>query len=212
MDLGAGTGKSTIPLLDYFAEVIAVEPDPLMAEKLRASAPRAVIRDVSAEDCIQEADSVDLVTAVAALHWMDIPRVMSNIVRWLRPEGLLVVGSGGFPQVPAPVQHVVREQFERHWNRFRDSRLDFSDSPQRTRSEIAELRIVEDTSVTMSYSVTPAIFAGFCRSTSYGSAYARALSDPELYWLDLENRFRQAWPEEKFPIDFNPWLLIARKE
>jgi len=37
MDLGAGTGKSTIPLLGRFAEVMAIEPDPLMVEKLRTS-------------------------------------------------------------------------------------------------------------------------------------------------------------------------------
>ncbi|PYU25606.1 MAG: hypothetical protein DMG30_04855 [Acidobacteria bacterium] len=84
MYLGAGTGKSTI-LLDHFAEVIAIEADPLIVEKLRTSAPGAIIRSVSVEDCIQEPSSVDLVTVFAALDWMNIPRVMINIARWLRP-------------------------------------------------------------------------------------------------------------------------------
>ncbi|HUJ81764.1 MAG TPA: methyltransferase domain-containing protein, partial [Candidatus Acidoferrales bacterium] len=77
MDLGAGTGNSIRPLLAHFAEVIAVEPDPLMAEKLRALGARAQVRVTSAEDVVLEAASVDLVTVAAALYWMDVPRVMA---------------------------------------------------------------------------------------------------------------------------------------
>lgn len=43
MDVGAGTGKATRLLAEQFAEVIAVEPDPLMAEKLREEEPRAIV-------------------------------------------------------------------------------------------------------------------------------------------------------------------------
>lgn len=212
MDLGAGTGKSTVPLLNHFAEVIAVEPDPLMIQKLRVTAPRATIREVPAEDCVQEPASVDLITAVAAFHWMDAPRVMPSIVSWLRPGGLLAIGSGGFPQIPGPIQEIVQEEFEKHWNLLRDSRLRRSDSPDYTRQQIKALQILEDTSVPMAYSVSPTQFIGFCRSTSYGSAYARGLPNPESYWRELEDRFRRAWPGEAFSIDFRPWLLVARKE
>lgn len=212
MDLGAGTGKSTVPLLDHFAEVIAVEPDPLMIEKLRASAPRAVIRELPAENCSQEPASVDLVTVVAALHWMDVPRVMPKIACWLCPGGLVAIGSGSFPEAPAPIQQIIQEEFEKHWNGLRDPRLHLSDSPEQARKEIRGMQIVEDTSVSMAYSVTPSQFAGFCRSTSYGSAYARTLPNPELYWRELDDRFRRVWLEETFLIDFKPWLLVARKE
>ncbi|MGH9758333.1 MAG: hypothetical protein ACRD4M_11395, partial [Candidatus Acidiferrales bacterium] len=38
MDLGAGTGKAALILSPHFAKLIAVEADPLMAEKLRGAA------------------------------------------------------------------------------------------------------------------------------------------------------------------------------
>jgi 16S rRNA A1518/A1519 N6-dimethyltransferase RsmA/KsgA/DIM1 with predicted DNA glycosylase/AP lyase activity len=36
IDLGAGTGKASHELAQSFREVIAIEPDPLMVEKLRS--------------------------------------------------------------------------------------------------------------------------------------------------------------------------------
>ena len=45
-----------------------------------------------------------------------------------------------------------------------------------------------------------------------GGAYGRSLASPEAYWKDLESRFRAAWKEDKIPVDFKPYLLIARKE
>jgi hypothetical protein len=60
--------------------------------------------------------------------------------------------------------------------------------------------------------LTPHDFAGFWRSTSYGSAYARELAVPDAYWRDLEARYSHAWPKGKIPVDFGPWLLLARKD
>src|ERR1700722_8535176 len=43
IDLGAGTGKASRELVKSFREVIAIEPDPLMVEKLCEAAPGATI-------------------------------------------------------------------------------------------------------------------------------------------------------------------------
>jgi SAM-dependent methyltransferase len=212
IDLGAGTGKFTRPLLGHFAELIAVEPDPLMAEKLRASDSRIVVRVTTAEECMQEPASVDLVNVATALHWMDVPRVMANVVRWLRPGGVLAVCAGGFPQPPKPVQAIIRQEFDEHWNRFRDPRLDTADSSEYVIREVRALRILDHPTIPNTVHLTPHDFAGFWRSTSYGNAYARSLADPEAYWRDLESRLGEAWPDEKFPVDFNAWLVLAKKD
>ncbi|MGD0957863.1 MAG: hypothetical protein ABR953_13690 [Candidatus Acidiferrales bacterium] len=31
-------------------------------------------------------------------------------------------------------------------------------------------------------------------------------------WSDLESRYERSWPGEKIPVDFSPWLLLARKD
>jgi len=54
-------------------------------------------------------------------------------------------------------------------------------------------------------------FTGYCRSTSYGIAFARSLADPELYWRDLESRFRAAQPDDKVQVDFTRWLMLLKK-
>jgi SAM-dependent methyltransferase len=212
MDLGAGTGKATRELVEHFAAVIAVEPDPLMADKIREAAPRAIIRIEKAEDFEQEAESVDLVNVATALHWMDVPAVIANVERWLRPGGIFAVYGGGLPETPRPVREIVRRELREHWNPFRDERLRRKEFPQSIVRARTSLRMIEDTKVPYVLSASPRDFAGFWSSTSYGNAYAHTLPDPDFYWRDLAERFRRAWPEEKFPVDFSPYLLMARKD
>lgn len=212
MDLGSGTGNSARPLLGHFAEVVAVEPDPLMAEKLRARVPRIFVRLATAEEVTQEPDSVDLITVAAALYWMDVPRVMANIRRWLRTGGILAVWAGGLPRAPHPANAITLDEFTGRWSKFRDPRLDLAESSQHARDEASGFTIVDDRTVPNIVWLTPREFVGFWRSTSYGSAYARMLAVPEAYWRDLEARYRHSWPKEKFPVDFSPWLLLAQKD
>jgi trans-aconitate methyltransferase len=212
MDLGAGTGKSTHALMEHFAEVIAVEPDPLMAEKLRQAEPRAIVQIATAEECGQEPASVDAILIATALHWMDVPRVIANVERWLRPRGVLAVCGGGLPRMPDPVWTVVRREFVERWENYRDLRLKRREFPESILEAARELRIAEETALSHIVPLTAREFAGFWRSTSYGSAYARTLGDEESYWHALEEDLRAAWPEEKIPIDFKLWLFVLRRE
>jgi trans-aconitate methyltransferase len=213
IDLGAGTGRLTQVLAGHFTETIAVEPDPLMAGKLREAVPRAVIRPTKAEDLVQEAASVDLITIAAAFHWMDAAKAVANAESWLRPGGILAICGGRFPQTPKPVREVVRQEFNDRWNQFRDPRLSSANSSAHARGEVQGLLdVIEDDFISNQKLLSAGDFAGFCRSTSYASAYARTIPDADPYWRDLENRFREAWPEERFPVDFSVWLLLAKKD
>lgn len=212
IDLGAGTGKATRVLLEHFAEVIAVEPDPLMAGKIRETAPRATVRITRAEEFEQGAGTVDLVNIAAALHWMDADRVLANAQSWLRAGGILSISGGRFPKTPKPIREIVRAEFDLHWNAFRDPRLNTTNTSEGARNHLHGLQAVEDCLISHPVPLSPEEFTGFCRSTSYGNAYARSLPDPGDYWRGLEERFRTAWPEEKFPVDFSVWLLLAKKD
>lgn len=212
LDLGAGTGKATRALREYFHEVIAVEPDPLMADKILETAPGAVVRVGRAEDLQQAPKSVDLVNVATALHWMDVPAVIDSVERWLRAGGIFAVCGSGLPETPAPIRQIVREELHERWNAYRDERLRRKEFPQSIVRASTRLRLVEDSTVPRTLPVSPHEFAGFWSSTSYGGAYGRTLADPQAYWRDLEERFRRAWPEEKFPVDFSLYLLIAIKD
>ena len=88
VDLAAGTGALTRPLLDIGCEVIAVEPVGEMRAELPAEA-RTV--DGTAER-IPLADGVaDAVTVAQAFHWFDGDAALAEIERVLRPGGGLAL-------------------------------------------------------------------------------------------------------------------------
>jgi SAM-dependent methyltransferase len=82
VDLAAGTGKLTRPLLATGAEVVAVEPVAEMRTALPAGA-RAV--DGTAEDMPLNTGSADAVTVAQAFHWFDGDAALAEIHRVLRP-------------------------------------------------------------------------------------------------------------------------------
>lgn len=212
VDLGAGTGKASAELAKHFVRVIAVEPDPLMAEKLREEAPGIEVRIAPAEEYEQAASSVDLVNCATSLHWMDVPRVMENVARWLRSGSVLAVYGSEFPRAPEPVHAIIREEFKEHWNQFRDERLRRKEFPQSIVRTAPRMTLVEDKIIPSTPQMTPGEFAGFCRSTSYGSAYGRSVTDEEAYWRELESRFDAAAQADKIPVSFGFYFLLLRKE
>jgi trans-aconitate methyltransferase len=212
MDLGAGTGKVTRELIAHFNEVIAVEPDPLMAEKIREQFPGVALRSATAEELAQPAATADLITIATAFHWMDGPRVLANADGWLRASGILAVFDLPFPAMPDPVRVIVKKELKECWAAFRDPRLNKAGRWQDVVRAAADLRVLEESKFANIVSMSANDLTGFCRSTSYGSAYARSLADPEEYWRELESRFHAAWPDGMIPVDFSPTLILAKKE
>lgn len=211
MDLGAGTGLSALPLCRWFAEVIAVEPDPGMAAKLTGRNPRLVVRITTAEECAQEPESVDLVTSGNAFYWMDGPRVLANVLRWLRPAGLLAVYYGFFPRTPEKVHAIVWKELDEHWRPFRHQRLWDEGYSRRTIAAASGFSVARVLAVPNTLQMERARFVGYLRSTSYGSAYAKTLPRPDAYWKQLETSIRKAWPDAMIPVDFELELILARK-
>ena len=98
-DVGAGTGKLTGPLLARGVEVAAVEPDPAMLAVLRREHPAAVPYLAGAEALPLPDHSVDAVLAGQAWHWFDHARAVPEVLRVLRPGGVLgLVWNGPDPR------------------------------------------------------------------------------------------------------------------
>ncbi len=88
VDLAAGTGKLTRPLLATGAEVVAVEPVAEMRAVLAAGA-RAL--DGTAEAMPLPTESADAVVVAQAFHWFDGDAALAEIHRVLRPGGALAL-------------------------------------------------------------------------------------------------------------------------
>jgi ubiquinone/menaquinone biosynthesis C-methylase UbiE len=85
LDLAAGTGKLTRPLVAAGLRVVAVEPVP----EMRAALPGAL--EGTAEAIPLGDGSVDAVTVGQAFHWFDGDAALAEIARVLRPGGLLAL-------------------------------------------------------------------------------------------------------------------------
>jgi SAM-dependent methyltransferase len=89
LDLAAGTGKLTGPLLALGREVIAVEPLPGMLAELRHAFPDARAVAGVAEHIPLRSAVVDAVVVGQAFHWFDADPALDEIARVLRPAGTL---------------------------------------------------------------------------------------------------------------------------
>lgn len=90
LDVGAGTGRATLPLAEAGLRVLAVDPSAAMLERLRANAERAgvgdrvTLREAALEDLDPVADGgADLIVLAQSLHWTD------PATRWRRLHDLL---------------------------------------------------------------------------------------------------------------------------
>ena len=89
IDLACGSGHSTVPIAKYFQEVIGVDICRSQIECAPKDVPNIRYK-VGPAECLEfvEDDSVDLVLTVAALHWLEVPRVYDEVKRVLRKGGV----------------------------------------------------------------------------------------------------------------------------
>ncbi len=102
VDLGAGTGQATGPLLAAGLEVTAVEPGVQLARLLSAAHPAATVVVARAEDAQLGRRAYDLVVAATSIHWLDLEVVLPKVHGLLRSGGHLVVWRHVFGDADAP--------------------------------------------------------------------------------------------------------------
>ncbi len=88
LDLAAGSGKLTRPLVPTGATITAVEPLPQMRARLIATAPSVTAIDGRAEAIPIADSSQDVVVVGSAFHWFDAQPALREIAR------VLVAGGG----------------------------------------------------------------------------------------------------------------------
>ncbi len=146
VDLGSGTGRSTLIWSERAKRVIGIEPSAAMRE--RAIALHSNLAGVSyqagfAHQTGLPASSADVVTCAQSFHWMEPTTTLAEIARILRPGGLFAAYDYDWPplihweltqvyqEVDARLEHLVqlrgadrqgpRWSKEQHLARMRDS-------------------------------------------------------------------------------------------
>ncbi len=117
LDVGCGTGHSTVALLPYARAIVGIDSSSEMLAQVPPE-PRIEFRKGYAEDLPCRSADFDLVTVSSAYHWFDHDRFLSEAARVLRPSGWLVlykVGSMGRlpdrPDLDRWRREVLRERY-----------------------------------------------------------------------------------------------------
>jgi SAM-dependent methyltransferase len=114
LDLGAGTGKLTRVLARRYAQVVAVDPLAELRAVLAAVVPSADVRPGRAEAIPLPEATVDAVFAGQAFHWFARDDAVAEIVRVLRPGGVLaVLWNEPHPTAPKATPAAYLERLER---------------------------------------------------------------------------------------------------
>jgi SAM-dependent methyltransferase len=98
LDIGCGTGEELVPLIHKGAHVIGIDISPELIELAKRRVqmqctgfPEPELMACSAYETGLEDASVDLVLSSALLHHLDLPTVLREIRRILKPGGKFVV-------------------------------------------------------------------------------------------------------------------------
>jgi ubiquinone/menaquinone biosynthesis C-methylase UbiE len=116
IDVGCGTGQSTLPLCDYFDEVFGIDPSETQIGEAQQSAIQNDKQNVKFVSGLAHNlsafmdESVDLITAAQAAHWFDLNKFFSESLRVLKPGGALAVYGYGVPVVAKTEGHSITMQ------------------------------------------------------------------------------------------------------
>jgi SAM-dependent methyltransferase len=117
LDVGCGTGQSTVALMAIADEVVGVDRSEEML--LNAKMAKGATYKCASAEALPFADSTfDLVTSGLAFHWFDQPKFLKEAARVLRPGGWLSVYDDGFTGVMLDNPDYERWNRERYLARF----------------------------------------------------------------------------------------------
>ena len=95
LDIGCGTGQSSVALLEVADEIVGVDRSPsMLSQAIRHERVRYV--ESGAEQLPFDDESFGLVTVACAFHWFDRRQFVPEVRRVLQVGGWLVIYNDGF--------------------------------------------------------------------------------------------------------------------
>jgi SAM-dependent methyltransferase len=110
VDVGCGTGLSTIVWDNFADNIIGIEPNEDMrsvAEK-NAGSDHIIFKDGVSNETNLPSEYADIITVSQAFHWMDIDSTLHEFYRVLKQDGVLAVYDFTLPPI---LNHEIEKAF-----------------------------------------------------------------------------------------------------
>lgn len=123
IDCGAGNGQATVPLSQYFKQVVGVDIGAnLLAAATKAEKVSYLLSTTSRLPFI--ANSADLITSASAAHWFDLDRFYGEVDRVLNPGGVLALWVYTYmPKVDPRIDAIIDRLLKVTLAKYMDPRL-----------------------------------------------------------------------------------------
>lgn len=146
VDLGSGTGLSTLLWAKCARQVIGIEPNADMLRVARSKLEHSSLPQVSFQQALSTqtglpADSASIVTCSQSLHWMEPEPTFAEIARILRPGGLFAAYDYSWPPTVNWQVDLAYEQLIEHVERVRKAQgLPSGGGPYEKEAHLARMR------------------------------------------------------------------------
>ena len=200
-DCGAGSGQLTQLLAPHFDAVVATD---ISAHQLQ-HAPyfeNVSYQVQSAEHTSFAEQSFDLITVAQAIHWFDFDGFYAEVLRTLRPEGILAVIGYGLIQLQQPeLQGCIERLYFKTLTGYWDAERRYIDEAYQTIPFPFEE--IATSELSMSFQWSAAQLLDYLNTWSALKHYRAKNSDDPLYefkaFFALDDHANQVF-ELKFPI------------
>lgn len=116
LEAGAGTGRATVALAERSAKVVAVEPDPQMAQvvRRRTEGLPVLVVESTFEGFAAEPGRFDLLVSAQAWHWVDQAAGPAAAAKALRPGGVVALWWNRPGELTGPTWDAIRAAYRQH--------------------------------------------------------------------------------------------------
>lgn len=117
-DCATGSGQSALALSEYFTEVIGTDASKNQIDHA-IKKPGITYQVETAEQTSISSHSIELITVAQALHWFNINKFSNEVLRVLKPKGVLAAWTYGlfdiYPELNKVIHHLYSVMLDPYW-------------------------------------------------------------------------------------------------
>jgi len=206
-DCATGNGQAALQLVEHFDRVIATD---VSAEQIRHATPhpRIEYRVARSERSGLADASVDLVTVASAIHWFDLGDFGREVLRVVRPGGLLAAWTYHVGDMEAPLDRVFRRFYDEVLRTFFAAGARLVDDRYRTLALPGEPLECPDFFVSAGWTLDQML--GFIASWSGTQEYIRQRGEDPV--VLIQDELQRIWgdPEDVRQVRWPLYIRLTR--